>query len=282
MMKIIFSNKCLEYSTALHPESPQRVSVIHEILKNQGYRFIEPEPAKIEDLLKVHSRDLIDKIKTGDFSDPDTPNLAGIFDYAILSAGAALMAAQISLNNENAFSLMRPPGHHASYSNLGGFCYFNNIAIASKFLLDCNKKVCIIDIDCHHGNGTQDIFLGQNDIIYISLHQSPFYPQTGKISLKNCFNFPLASLTDEEEYLSILKSALKVAKDFRPDIIGVSCGFDTYFKDPLCNIKLQKKSYFEIARMIKALNVPVYSVLEGGYSLDIGDCAYEYILGIEK
>lgn len=279
-MRIIFSSKCLEYSVALHPESPQRVSIVYQTLKNEGYAFIEPHPLKKEDLVKVHSKDLIESVKNGNFFDPDTPNLGGIFDYALLSAGAALMASEFALNNENSFSLMRPPGHHASYSNLGGFCYFNNIAIASKFLLDCNKKVCIIDIDCHHGNGTQDIFLGQDNIIYISLHQSSLYPYTGKVSLKNCHNFNLISLTSEEKYLSILDESLKVAQDFNPDVIGISCGFDTYFKDPLGNMRLKKKSYFKIAQMIKDLNKPIYSVLEGGYSLDIGDCAHQYIQGI--
>ena len=136
---------------------------------------------------------------------------------------------------ETAFSLMRPPGHHATRTRVMGFCYFNNIAIASaRFLADHpSKRIAIVDIDCHHGNGTEDFALGRDRIFYASLHQSPLYPGTGLESPMNCLNFPLPPFTEETPYLAALETACERIREFNPDILGVSAGFDTYEEDPL-------------------------------------------------
>ena len=278
-MKIIFSEKCLLYRQPLHPESPRRVQLAYEYLKDKKFKFVEPTPCTEQDILAVHTQQLLDLIKSETFFDPDTPNIKNIFEYAKLSAGAAMQAANIALDGGFCLSLMRPPGHHATKNNLGGFCYFNNIAVAVKSILDQIGSVAILDIDAHHGNGTQDIFRGQDKVMYVSLHQVPLYPGTGLASELNCLNFHVESGATEGEYLDILGDAIKKIKDFSPDVLTVSLGFDTYIDDPLAGINLTKESYFKIARAIAKLNKRAFFILEGGYSKDLGPCTEAFLTG---
>ncbi len=282
-MKIIFSHKCLEYKQKRHPESPERVKSSYDFLKKkakQGIKFIKPEQAGKRDILRVHSEDLLNDVKSQNFFNPDSPNYENIFYYASLSAGAAIKAAEHSILGENSFSLMRPPGHHATKNSLGGFCYFNNIAIAASKILekyDKIKKIGIIDFDVHHGNGTQDIFLNNKKIRYVSLHQYPHYPGTGSETEDNCFNYPLFLDTGEKEYLKVFKKAISKVKEFNSEIIAVSAGFDAYKEDTLSGINLEIQTYSKIGKLISELNKPVFSVLEGGYSSKLGECIYAYL-----
>jgi len=277
-MKILFSPKCLEYGEPGHPESPARVSETYDFIKDK-FDFVEPKSCDEEDILRVHSQELMKSVKNEDFFDPDTPRLPGIFDHAKLAAGASIQAAKTAVKGETAFSLMRPPGHHAGKNTLGGFCYFNNIAIATRYAQQKLgvKKVLILDIDCHHGNGTQDIFLGDQSVLFISLHQSPFYPGTGLSTEDNCHNYPLSAGTGEEEYLEIFQGAIKNIDNFKPDLIGVSAGFDTYKGDPLTNMQLETKSYSKLGKLIVQLNTPTFIVLEGGYSQDMPVCVNNFL-----
>jgi len=281
-MKIFFSKECLSYEAAGHPESPGRVRSTYDYLAKKGYEFIEPKPASEKDVLLVHAQELHDEVKTGSFFDPDTPNLPGIYVCALRAAGAAKDAALWSIaHNEHTFSLMRPPGHHACRASLGGFCYFNNIAIAVAHAQKNVKKIAILDLDCHHGNGTEDIFFGAGNIIYISLHQSPLFPGTGTMSRKNCHNFPLEQGTDEAAYLGVLEKALAVIKGFEPGLIALSMGFDTYCDDPLTDIRLEKGSYQKIAEKVAALGKPVFGVLEGGYDIaGLPECVDKFLTGL--
>lgn len=259
--KIVFSEKCLEYGS-WHIESPKRVKIAYEILKEKGYEFLEPEPAGEEDLLKVHDAAYIQKLKEGTIEDVDTPAYKDIYEYAKLSAGGAILAAKV-----NGFSLMRPPGHHVGKRGaaLGaytkGFCYINNIAVAIKYL---EKPTLILDIDGHHGNGTQEIFIGDPKVAFISLHRYPHYPGTGYYSEANCFNFPLEADCGEEVYLKTLEEALEKVDLEKVEVVAVSAGFDAYAGD-LASLGLTDKSYREIGRMISALNKPTFFILEGGY-----------------
>lgn len=280
-MKILFSPRCLEYESPGHPENPQRVKAAYEFLKQKGMSFLEPRPCQEEDIFLVHSQVLLDEVKNNHFFDADTPNLKGIFEYARLAAGSAILAQEAALEGENAFSLMRPPGHHAGKDFLGGFCYFNNIAIATTKALGEVKRAAILDLDCHHGNGTQDIFLGNERVLYVSLHQSPLYPGTGLKSEKNCFNYPLPAGTDGKRYLATLTQALKNIKDFGPELLGISLGFDTYRDDPLTNFGLEIATYRSIGALIKELSVAGFGVLEGGYSQSLGECLVEFLNGWE-
>lgn len=281
-MKIIFSKKCLEYGEPGHPESPQRVELTHKHLKECGYESLQPNLAKDEDILSVHTEGLLRTVKSGQIFDIDTPSLPHIFDYAKLSVGSAIDAAELALKGENAFSLMRPPGHHATKNSVGGFCYFNNIAIAVQKTLGSIDRVAIIDIDCHHGNGTEHIFLGNQKVLYLSLHQSPLYPGTGLRSEKNCLNFPLLPGTDEKEYLEKLNQGLENVAEFDPVLIGISAGFDTYKGDPITNLNLEVGSYRKIAKLINEIKKPLFIVLEGGYSKEMPECVYQFLLGISK
>lgn len=281
-MKVYFSSRCLKYSQLGHPESPTRVKSTYNLLKEKGFEFIEPEPCSEEDILLAHTPRLLDEVKGGDFFDLDTPALPGIFEHARLSAGAAIGAARSCLEGgEKAFSLMRPPGHHATKDSLGGFCYFNNVVIASMKIKDTAKKVAIVDFDCHHGNGTEDIVLGREDFLYLSLHQSPLYPGTGLISRDNCINYPLPSDTSPDEYLAILEQGLKGIEEFNPDILAISAGFDAYKLDPITNFTLEKETYREIGRLLSSLNKPTFAVLEGGYSREMPECVYQFLTGLE-
>ena len=288
MITIIYSEKCLDYGQPGHPESPDRVKNSYEFLREKEFEFVEPEPCSEKDFLLVHSKQMVESVKNGNFFDMDTPNLPGIFEIAKLSAGGAIKACELALEGKTSFSLLRPPGHHATRNNIGGFCYFNNIAIAVKKTLQefgqgperSRRRVVIIDIDCHHGNGTEDIFLGEEKVLYVSLHQSPLYPGTGLSSKKNCLNFPISAGTDEKKYLEVLDSALIEVKKFDPSLIGVSSGFDTYELDPITDIGLKKESYRKIGERIKNLGKPIFRVLEGGYSQDLPQCIYEYLCGL--
>jgi len=288
-MYIVFSEKCLEYWEPGHPESPDRVYRTYKLLKENGFPLVEAEPCSDEDLLLVHSKNYVEMIKNESFYDPDTPNLSGIYEYAKLAVGSAIKSMEISLSGEKAFSLMRPPGHHAGINGraLGapslGFCYFNNIAVACKKALRKVDKIAIIDIDCHHGNGTQEIFFGSPEVLFISLHRyGGIYPGTGEKSLKNCLNYPFTHAVGDEEYIKTLSIALKEVEKFDPDLIAVSAGFDTYSRDPLCTLGLSIKSYVVIGRMIANLNRKTFAVLEGGYSEDFPKCVFNFLRGLEE
>jgi len=262
--KIIFSEKCLGYGT-WHVEGPQRVKMAHEILKKKGYDFLEPTSASEEDLLKAHEAEYIWNLKKGLVEDSDTPAYDNIYEYARLSAGGAILAAKI-----NGFSLMRPPGHHAGRSGtaLGvytrGFCYLNNVAIAVKAL---NKQALILDVDGHHGNGTQEIFQGDEKVVYVSLHRYPHYPGTGAYSEGNCLNFPLPADCGEQMYLETLDQALGMVDVGRFEVVAVSAGFDTHLGD-LASLGLAENSYRKIGERVAALKKPAFFILEGGYAGD--------------
>jgi len=259
--KIVFSEKCLGYGT-WHIEGPERVRRAAEILKALSYDFVEPKPASEDDLLKVHDTDYVWNVKKSLVEDPDTPAYDNIYEFARLSAGGAILAAKTG-----GFSIMRPPGHHAGRNGaaLGaytrGFCYFNNIAIAVKHL---DKPTLILDVDAHHGNGTQEIFLGDEKVTYVSLHRHPNYPGTGAVSEKNCLNFPLPPDCGDEVHTKTLDKALSSIDISRFEVVAVSAGFDTHMGD-LASLGLTEKGYKAIGKRVGELNKPAFFVLEGGY-----------------
>ncbi len=259
--KIVFSEKCLHYG-AWHIEGPQRVKLAHEVLQEKGYEFVEPEPAEEDDLLRVHDGDYLWNLRKGLVEDSDTPAYDNIYEFARLSAGGALLAAKIG-----GFSLMRPPGHHAGVfgAALGvctrGFCYLNNIAITVKTI---GKPTLILDIDGHHGNGTQEVFQGDPKVGYVSLHRHPHYPGTGFRSEGNCYNFPLSGDVGEKRYFETLDKALGMVSGESFEVVAVSAGFDTYAGD-LASLGLTDNNYREIGKRIAGLGKPTFFVLEGGY-----------------
>lgn len=295
-MKIITSKSCLEYQSEGHPEAPFRVAETQKLLERRGHSFVQAISCTEQDILRVHTHAHLEAVRTMKFFDADTPNLPGMFDHAKLAAGAAIQAAEFALDGETAFSLMRPPGHHACRDRLMGFCYFNNIAIAVASVLEAGtkpkahdydhglavKKVAILDFDCHHGNGTEDIFFGNPNVLFLSLHQHPCYPGTGAKSDKNCINYPLSPATGEAEFLAAMDDALGKISDFGPSLLAVSAGFDSYTKDPITQMELRVGTFEETARRIAKLNLPTFSILEGGYSRDLPECVAAYLSGLQR
>ncbi|MFH1500967.1 MAG: histone deacetylase [archaeon] len=266
-MKIVFSQKSLEYRNTLG--NPQRLIQAHNFLR-QHYKFISPKQHLQQPT--VHSKELIEKVKTNTYSDPDVPNRKQAFEYAMLSINGAIKAQE-----QQAFALIDPPGHHASKNKLGGFCYFNNICQAIE---QSKLKTLILDIDGHHGNGTEEIVRRNKEIFYISLHKSPCYPGTGYESYDNILNIPLQRC-GEEIYLSALSKAIRqIPKPFNFQQIAISAGFDTYQSD-LASLGLEKSSYGKIAKIIKNLqeknNSRIFAVWEGGYSQNIGELIHEFV-----
>lgn len=283
-MILLYSDSCLAYKKDGHAESPDRIGAVAKHLKQLGYIFVTPHPCLLEDVLLVHSEAHLRNIETGDYSDPDTPALSGILDHALVAAGSAIQAAGYAMQGQSAFSLMRPPGHHATQNKAMGFCYFNNVAIAAARYLKTNPthKVAILDFDCHHGNGTEDIFLGHDKVLYVSLHQRTIFPETGLLSKGNCVNFPLEPDTSDETYLDVLDRACKNILDFKPNVLGVSAGFDAYQGDPLSQMQLDSSTFEKIGRKIKSMQLPVFAVMEGGYSTGLPQCVALFLKGLTE
>ncbi|RLE12335.1 histone deacetylase [Candidatus Aerophobetes bacterium] len=277
---IIFSEKCLEYIFPGHPESPDRVRVVYEYLAKKRYKFEEAKSCQKEDILLVHTSSHFERVKNNNFFDPDTPNLENIHTYAMLSAGGAIQAAKKALSGENSFSLLRPPGHHAGRNYLGGFCYFNNIAIATTWALGKVDKVAIVDFDGHHGNGTEDIFRGERRVLYFSLHQSPAYPGTGLRSKGNALNFPLSPGCEEPEFMRFFLEGIEKIRKFSPSLIAISAGFDAHRSESLLSLNLETETYFKIGKGIATLNKPVFAVLEGGYHEKMPFCVDNFLRGL--
>jgi acetoin utilization deacetylase AcuC-like enzyme len=292
-MVILYSPRCLDYGAAGHPESPERVRSAVAQLHKDFHTWITPSPCTDEDILRVHTRELLDAVRTGAFADADTPFFPEIFEIAKLSAGAALLATENALAGRPALSLMRPPGHHAERQRIMGFCYFNNIAIAIAGALSSPfnvRRVAILDFDCHHGNGTEDIFRNDKRVLFVSLHQSPCYPGTGLASDLNCRNFPLSPGTGPDRFLAVLDEAIQGIREFRPDLLAVSAGFDAYKNDPITHMGLEIETFHDIGRRIAdftqpgptAPPLPCFAVLEGGYSRDFAKCVEAFVNGWER
>jgi acetoin utilization deacetylase AcuC-like enzyme len=292
-MVILYSPRCLDYAAAGHPENPERVRSAVTQLQKGSHTWVVPVPCTDEDILNVHTREHIEAVRSGSFDDADTPFFPDIFEIAKLSAGAAILAAEHALAGHPAFSLMRPPGHHAERNRVMGFCYFNNIAIAVAKTLASHPKiqrVAILDFDCHHGNGTEDIFRGNEQVLFVSMHQSPCYPGTGLMSGANCINYPLAPGTGPEKFLETLDEAINRIRDFNPDLLAVSAGFDAYKNDPITQMGLEIETFHEIGSRIADFTqpapptrpLPCFAVLEGGYSHDFAKCVAAFVTGWER
>ena len=226
--------------------------------------WIEPLAVSDEQILRAHSPEILHALLNPHDFDADTPAHPQIAEHARRSVGAGLQALKLARSGETVFSLMRPPGHHATKNQSMGFCYLNNIAIATLEARTSGiKKVAVFDFDVHHGNGTEDILLDQDGFAFFSIHQFPAYPGSGEKNRgKNCFNFPVAPESSAEIYRGACAAALDELKKFAPDLVAVSAGFDAYRGDPLCQQKMEAVDFHWLGKSIRELGVPNFSLLD--------------------
>ena len=272
-----------------HPEQIARISTINENFKklnNQNIIWKKPTVITDEIITDTHDPEYISLVKNSfpvkGFSslDGDTIISPGSKEATFEAAGSIITAIDGIQNKEfkNAFCSVRPPGHHCNQNKAAGFCILNNVAIGAKYLLKKYKykRVAIIDFDVHHGNGTQDIFYENENVLFISTHQFPYYPGSGseqeKGKFNNIYNIPLPAGTNSEEYLNAFEFALKRLKEFKPEFVLISAGFDSHIKDPLAQFKLETEDFYTITeRILKTsksfCSGKVVSILEGGYDL---------------
>jgi acetoin utilization deacetylase AcuC-like enzyme len=296
---------------AYHPESPTRLEVIQNILMRKGFfnkvSITEPVAATKEQICLIHDPGYVDYILSLRGEDGvvldigDTVLSTHSVDAALKAAGAAVTAVDLIFRHDqcdSAFAAVRPPGHHAERDRAMGFCIFNNLAIGAAYALDAGfaQKVLIIDWDLHHGNGTQNAFYNDNRVVYISAHQSPFFPGTGREdehggenARGHIINRPMSFGQTDEDMIRFLESSLEhVESFFIPDLICISAGFDAHRSDPIGSMQMTEAGFYKLTEIAaqfaqKHCNGRIISVLEGGYASEsLGECVYQHVICLLK
>ncbi len=291
---IVKDERYLEHvADTYHPESHERLQAVHKMLQETGLQGklaeISPRMALEEELELNHTRKYIELVastagRAYTMLDPDTYACAKSYATAKLAVGGTLAAVEKVIRGDldNAFALIRPPGHHAESNRAMGFCLFNNVAIAAAYAIQTHgvRRALIIDWDLHHGNGTQHSFYDRKDVLYFSTHQFPYYPGTGSIHETGngagrgfTVNVPLHPGPGDAEYMEVFEEILEpIALEYEPEIIFVSAGFDTYYQDPLGGMQVTPAGFANLAKIVlemaqKTCKGKVVFVLEGGYHL---------------
>ncbi len=300
MTAIIYSEEYKNHNTGSHPENQKRLDAIVNSLKNEGFwdkiDVITPHNASDDDLLRVHTEKHVKYIKTlcergGGYIDYDTIASPQSYETARLAAGGAIKAGDLVFNNGiDAYSISRPPGHHATQDRAMGFCLFNNLAISLEYLRNKYKikKFLILDFDVHYGNGTAEIFYDDPDVLYISIHQNPatIFPGSGFVEETGAgkgegynLNIPMAPGSTTDDYIFILERILgPVASKFNADFYFLDAGFDGHINDPLSSLALTDEFYEYIIAKMKSITKSMALILEGGYNLDVlGRCNVKMI-----
>jgi acetoin utilization deacetylase AcuC-like enzyme len=293
---LLYSPRFLDHNARHMAETPDRLRHSRALLQQQGLppgcRLEAPQPATRQQVARVHDRQIIDRLQAacragGGLIDPaPTVVSSQSYDVALLAAGAAIQAVECALGGEPAFALLRPPGHHATPQRSMGFCLFNNAAVAARQALAGGQaeRILLIDFDLHHGNGTQDGFYTDPAVLYVSLHQYPIYPGTGRAEETGAaagagynVNIPLPSGAGDTAFQTALDEVIApLARRYRPDLILCSCGYDAHWAENAAagaGLQVSVAGYYRFAQGLRQLALEccqgrIAGVLEGGYHLD--------------
>lgn len=278
-MKKIFNKKFLDHNISSDFEGGYRLRAFSDLPDT----YCEGEPY----LSLVHTNSYIQNIKDCCLNGETMAEIKltpASYEAACLAVGLSIKASE-----DGAFAIVRPPGHHASTDKASGFCLFNNIAIASQKLANEGKKVFILDIDGHHGDGTQWIFYESKQVFYCSIHQQNTFPYTGTLlefgkgqGIGYTLNIPIAPNSGEKGFLAAIHKAIDTALKFEPDVIAVSAGFDGYRKDKLLELNLPLHAFYECGFQLSKTFKNIFAVLEGGYHDDLRECVDNFVEGINK
>jgi acetoin utilization deacetylase AcuC-like enzyme len=278
-MDILYHSKFLKHNIVSEAEGAYRIADFDDVPDTEadGEKYIDliHPPAYSERIKEACQKE---EFVAEVFLNQDS------WEAAKTAVGLSVLASE-----NNGFAAIRPPGHHAGVKNASGFCFFNNIAIATQKLVNKGKRVFIFDIDGHHGDGTQAIFYDRDDVFYCSVHQHYAFPYTG-FSIEHgtgigegyTANFPLYAGKGDKEFLEVVDKAISLARNFYPDVIAVSAGFDSYTEDRLLGLNYSIRGYYECAFRLRRAFSDIFAVLEGGYHHDIRKCVDAFREGIHK
>lgn len=279
-MKVLFHKKFLEHNVDSDSEGAYRLLSFMDTYEAPN---VIGEPY----INLVHSERYIEYIREACLNGDYVAEVAltpASYEAACLAVGLTIRASE-----QGDFAVVRPPGHHAWREKASGFCFFNNIAIATQKLVNEGKRVFIFDIDGHHGDGTQSIFYDTDRVLYCSIHQHYAFPYTGfpddtgsGAGIGYNHNFPLISGSGDKEFLAAVDKAINIARQFKPDVVAVSAGFDAYYKDKLLGLQVTQRAFYESAFRLRRAFSNIFAVLEGGYHLELKECIDSFIEGIHK
>ena len=312
MLRVFTDSRCLKHRAPPgYPERPERLSGVLERLRAAG-REIDAEPADASEpgeaaraaVLALHDERYVDRLRAavergdGLIDSADNPLSAGTWRAAWAAVECTLRAADWAMDGADraAFAAVRPPGHHAERATAMGFCFFGNVAVAAEHVMRRHglERVAIVDFDVHHGNGTQHLFEERGDVLFVSLHQFPFYPGTGAAEETGIgdghgatLNVPLAAGTDDDTFLRAMdQQVVPALREFAPGMLLISAGFDAWRDDPLGGLRVTEAGFERIGRTLGAAAAELcggrsISLLEGGYDLArLGDLVERYLAGL--